>query len=144
VPRPDWLPWAVMYEHAGRVKSCPDRPCLKTQPRCRRRLASSHTRHPDRATSHARSRTRRRPSVVPLSSVPPPLSGGLRRREILHGERSPEHPPLRLFLRGLLSRASSPPSTPMQDHRRSPESSPCRRTPPSIWFSPLPIGKKLW
>jgi hypothetical protein len=97
----------------GVLKAVPTgrfRPAVsKTQPRCRRRLASSHTRHPDHATSHARSRTRRRPSVVPLPSVPPPLSGDLRHLEILHGERSLEHPPCRFFYVDCLAELPLPP-----------------------------------
>jgi hypothetical protein len=70
-------------------------------------------------------------------SAPPSLSGHLRRRELVHGERSPS-PFLPLFFRGTLSLAPSS-SSPSQDCRRPPEPSPCQRTPPLIrLFSPSP------
>jgi hypothetical protein len=57
---------------------------------------------PDRDVSRVRSQPRRCPCAPPL------LSGRLHRHKLLHGERNPEPPLLLLFLRGLLSRASSP------------------------------------
>jgi hypothetical protein len=68
-------------------------------------------------------------------SAPPSLSGRLRRRVLVHGERSPSLF-LPLFFRGKLSLAPSP-SSPSQDRRWPLEPSPHRRTPPPIrFFSP--------
>jgi hypothetical protein len=74
-------------------------------PRCRRRLSRAVPTAPPPVpeADHITIRT-----PCPCRSASPPLSGRLRRRVTLHDERSPSTP-LPLFLRGLLSRASSPP-----------------------------------
>jgi hypothetical protein len=132
-----------MSEHAGRVKNRPDPPCLKTPPRCRRRLASPRlarvvpTAPPPvpeadhiavRASCPCRARHRRCPaaSAIAKSST---VSGA-------------PSTPLPLFLCGLLSQASSPPSTSTQDRRRSPEPSPRRRTLSPIRFPPPPSRRQ--
>jgi hypothetical protein len=72
----------------------------------------------------------------PCPSTPPPLSGRLRRRETLHGERSPSTSPLAAFSPGTLEPSFLSPSTPTQDRRRPLDPLHRRRTPPPIQFSP--------
>jgi hypothetical protein len=76
-------------------------------------------------------------------SMPPPLSGCLHRCEPLHGERSPEYPPCRLFLRVHLRLSFLSLSTLTQDPagHRCPHLIGERRRRPG--FSTLPVGKKL-
>jgi hypothetical protein len=125
-PRPGWLPWAAL--------SGPCR-CPNTPPRCQHhpRLASRApvptVPSPVSKADHVAVRA---PCLCP--SAPPLLSGHLRRRDPLHGERSPEHPPLPPFSPSTLAPKLPPLSHPDAGHRRPPEHPPHRRPPPSSRF----------
>jgi hypothetical protein len=119
-------------------------PCPTPPPRCRRRprLASRPpvptAPSPMSEADHVTVRV-----LCLYPSVPPPLPGRLHRREPLQGERSPEHPPCRLFLRVHLRLSFLSLPTPTQDpaSHQSPHLVRERRRRPS--FSTLPVGKKL-
>jgi hypothetical protein len=130
-----------------RVKSRSDRPfptgqCLKTTTRCRRcprltsRMPVSTVPSLGSEADHIAVRV-----LCLCPSAPPPLSSRLRRREPLHGERSPEHP-LAAFFSGIhlhLSFLSLP--TPTQDPagHRSPTS--LENTVAVPVFPPLPSAR---
>jgi hypothetical protein len=124
-----------------RVKRRSDRPCPKTPPRCPRLASRAPVLTAPSPVSKADHVAVRASCLCP--NAPPPLSGHLLRREPLHGERSPEHPPCRLFLRIHLSLSFLSLSTPTQDPdgHRSPHLIGERRRRP--YFSTLPVGKKL-
>jgi hypothetical protein len=134
-PRPGWLPWVAL--------SGPCR-CPNTPPRCQHhpRLASRApvptVPSPVSKADHVAVRA---PCLCP--SAPPLLSGHLHRRDPLHGERSPEHPPYRLFLPVPLRLSFLLFPTPTQDtaaHRNTHLIGGRHHRP---GFFTLPVGKKL-
>jgi hypothetical protein len=139
---PHATPWlaavgGAVRTHACGLKAVTTGQNLKTPPRCRRHpllasrapvlIAPSPVSEADHVIVRA-------PCLCP--SVPPLLFSRLRRREPLHGERSPEHPLATFFSGSLVPELPLPPHPDAGPHR-PPEHPPCRRTPPpSRFFHP--------
>jgi hypothetical protein len=93
---------------------------------------------------------------MPLPSAPPPLFGRLRRREILHGERRPEHPLAAFspwtvepsFLPPLLHPDAGPPPaagalTSSENAAADPISPPSRRQEASVSYRLHPHARRV-